>query len=479
MDYKATIGLEIHAELATKTKMFCSSPNNPEERHPNINICPVCVGHPGTLPVINKEAVAKVIQVGLAIGGEIPPYSRFDRKNYFYPDLPKGYQISQYQYPLVKGGSLAFSGGRHIRITRVHLEEDTGSLIHDKSGALVDFNRAGVPLMELVTEPEITSASEAREFAEELQLLLRYIGVSNARMEMREMRVEANISLSKDSKLGTKVEVKNLNSFRSVERAILYEVARQREVLESGKKVVQETRGWDEAKEKTVSQRKKEEAHDYRYFPEPDLPPLDLTKKDFIDIEALRHSLPELPSQKRERLTREYKLDSKAVEVLVRERAIAAFFEEAISELKEWGSEDAVKILRNYLLSDLTGLVKEKFIPWNELLVTPENFAELVKMISKNEISSRAAKDILRMMVESGGDPSEIAREKNLLQTSDKIALEAVARKVIDENPKPVADYKKGKQESLQFLVGRIMRETKGSANPQVIRDVLIDLLRR
>ena len=434
---------------------------------------------------MNKEAIVKVIQVGLALSGEIPAYSQFDRKNYFYPDLPKGYQISQYKYPLVNGGNLVLSGGKQVRITRVHLEEDTGSLIHDKSGTLVDFNRAGAPLMELVTEPDITSASEAREFAEELQLLLRYLAASNARMEMREMRVEVNISLARPpkagppsaEKLGTKVEIKNLNSFRAVSGAILYEIARQRKVLESGRKVVQETRGWDEAKEETVSQRVKEEAHDYRYFPEPDLPPLDLAKKDFIDVEALKNSLPELPSQKRERFTREYKLDSEAVEVLVRDRAMAAFFEEAVSELKEWEGADAVKTLRNYLLSDLSSLVKEKLIPWNELLLTPENFAELIKMIAKNEISSRAAKDILRAMVESGGDPSEIARERNLLQTSDKPALEAIARKVIDANPKPAADYKEGKQEALQFLVGEAMRETKGSANPQVIREVLTNLL--
>src|SRR3989344_2509945 len=330
MEYQVTVGMEIHAELKTKSKMFCASKNDPDEKHPNINICPVCLGHPGTLPVINEEAVKLVQRVGLALGGEIQKFSRFDRKNYFYPDLPKGYQISQYKYPLVLGGNL-----NGVRITRVHLEEDAGKLMHDSGGkfSLVDFNRAGVPLMELVTEPDIKSAKEAKKFAEELQLTLQYLGASEANMEKGEMRCEANISVSKTNDMGIKVEVKNLNSFRAVERAIEYEVKRQIELLENGKKVIQETRGWNENKEETFSQRSKESAHDYRYFPEPDLPPMEFSDEY---IEKLRATIPELPEQKRRRLAEEYKLDALAVEILIKDRALAAFWEKTASELREW-----------------------------------------------------------------------------------------------------------------------------------------------
>ena len=298
MDYKPTIGLEIHAELKTRTKMFCDSLNDPDEKHPNVNVCPVCLGHPGTLPAANKQAIEHVIKVGLALGGKINPVSKFDRKNYFYPDLPKGYQISQYDEPLVLGGDLL-----GVRIRRIHLEEDTGRLLHESSpsagsgrpASLVDFNRAGVPLMELVTEPDIKSANEAINFSKELQLIFRYLGVSEANMEKGELRVEANVSLNK----GTKVELKNINSFAAVRGAIAYELKRQSEVLESGGKVEQETRGWDDGKKKTVSQRTKEEAHDYRYFPEPDLPPFET---NVFGIENLKISIPELPKEKRTRL---------------------------------------------------------------------------------------------------------------------------------------------------------------------------------
>ena len=401
-----TVGMEIHAELLTKTKMFCASKNDSDEKHPNINICPVCMGHPGTLPVINDEAVRLVHRVGLALDGEIQKFSRFDRKNYFYPDLPKGYQISQYKYPLVLGGVL-----NGVRITRVHLEEDARKLMHDSGGkfSLVDFNRAGVPLMELVTEPDIKSAKEAKKFAEELQLTLQYLGASEANMEKGEMRCEANISVSKTNEMGTKVEVKNLNSFRAVERAIEYEVKRQIELLENGKKVVQETRGWDENKEETFSQRSKESAHDYRYFPEPDLPPIEFSDEY---IEILRATIPELPVEKRKRLTDEYKLDAKAVEILIKDRALAAFWEKVASELKEWLSDEidnkkfleATKVAVNYFTSDLLGFIKEKEIPVSELLIDPENFAELIKMLIKKEINSRVAKDVLREMVEKEGE---------------------------------------------------------------------------
>ena len=336
--YIITIGMEVHAELKTNSKMFCNSKNDPDEKHPNVNICPVCVGHPGTLPVINAEAVRLVHRVGVALGGEIQKWSRFDRKNYFYPDLPKGYQISQYQYPLVVNGIL-----NDIHITRVHLEEDTARSIHEQyarnihkgDSTLVDFNRSGVPLMELVTEPDITSAKQAREFCEELQLLLQYIGASDANMEKGQMRCEANISIrpEEQKEYGTKVEVKNINSFKAVEQAIEFELARQEKILEKGEQIKQETRGWDENKGITFSQRSKESAHDYRYFPEPDLPPLTFTDEY---IEELKKTIPELPWQKRKRLQEEYDIAPLLTETLVRERALASFWEKTVSELKEW-----------------------------------------------------------------------------------------------------------------------------------------------
>ena len=486
MKYQSTIGLEIHAELKTQTKMFCDSLNDPDEKHPNVNVCPVCMGHPGALPVINKQAVKEVIRVGLALGGKIAEYSRFERKNYFYPDLPKGYQISQYEHPLVEGGELALPlSGKKIRIRRVHLEEDTGRLIHEEVGSdakserasLVDFNRAGVPLMELVTEPDLNSAGETSEFAEELQLLLRFLGVSDADMEKGQMRLEANVSLN----MGTKVELKNINSFNALRRAIESETLRQEKIIEEGREIKHETRGWDEAKQKTFTQRTKELSHDYRYFPEPDLPPLKVYEDEELNPETLMQSLPELPWQKRKRFEKEYGLEKKEALALVSDKALSDFFENAVSELMEWASSDnksqATKLVFNYLTSDLRGLLKEKELPWGELLATPENFAELVKMIMENTISSRAAKDILKIMVEEGGDPSDIVRDRGLVQISNEGALEEIAKKVIDVNPQAVSDYKAGKANTLQFLVGQVMKETKGSANPEVVRKVLTNLL--
>ncbi len=477
MNYIPKIGLEIHAELKTKTKMFCDSPNDPEEKHPNVNVCPVCMGHPGVLPVINKQAVKSVLRVGLAVGGKMADYSQFDRKNYFYPDLPKGYQISQYAYPLVEGGKL-----NGVRIRRVHLEEDAGKLIHEKNATFVDFNRAGVPLMELVTEPDISSARQARAFAEELRLLLRYLGVSDADMEKGQMRIEANISVGPEGsdKLGTKAEVKNLNSFKSVEAVIKYEIERQTEVLEDGKKVIQETRGWNDAKQKTFSQRIKEEAHDYRYFPEPDLPPLRISEiEEFGNLQA---TIPELPWQTRARLKEEYGLKDAVTDILVNEQKIAGFFEAAISEIEaDLGKEaakNAIEITVNYLTSDLAGLMNEKFLTFEDLRVTPENFADLMVMIMGQAISSRAAKDVLRIMVETGAEPHAVVKEKGLEQVSDGDFIEVAAKKAIEANPKAVEDYKKGKAASLQFLVGMVMEETKGKSNPQKAKEILERLLK-
>ena len=483
--YIPTIGLEIHAELKTQTKMFCNSKNDPDEERPNVNICPVCMGHPGTLPVINKEAVKHVLKVGVAVQGKLADFTEFDRKNYFYPDIPKGYQISQYKYPLVSGGSL-----NGVAITRVHLEEDTATSLHEEGDySLIDFNRAGLPLMELVTEPVIRSASEAVKFARELQLLLRYLGASDANMEKGEMRVEANISISQQSKiknqnLGTKVEVKNLNSFRSVERAVAYELERQTELLEAGEKVIQETRGWDEAKQNTYSQRMKEESHDYRYFPDPDLPKLVISEIPEFSTEVLKRSLPELPWDARTRLINKYgnKSTEENLEILVRNVKLGNYLSEVNANLKN--DETFSKIALNYATSDLIGLMKKQFgDSWESqfssiaFTITPENFAGLARLVGENKISSRGAKDILAVMYANGGNPEKIAETRGLLQKSDEEELMAVVKKVMDANPKVVADYKSGKEAALQFLVGQGMKVTKGSANPTVLGRIIKSLL--
>ena len=459
MEYKTTIGLEIHAELRTNTKMFCNTKNDPEEKRPNVNICPVCMGYPGTLPVINKEAVKHVLKVGKALGSRLADFTEFDRKNYFYPDIPKGYQITQYKYPLVSGGELA-----GVKITRVHLEEDTARSSHENANySLVDFNRAGVPLMELVTEPVIHSAEEAVNFARELQLLLRYLGVSFANMEKGEMRVEANISVSKTDTFGTKCEVKNLNSFKTVEKAIAYEVARHIELLENGEKVIQETRGWNEQKQEIFSQRSKENAHDYRYFPDPDLPKLQLSEMP----EFLNQDLPELPSEKRARFDKDYGVKEEDREMYIVDTKLGDFFEEV---LKIAGDNKLSILTSNYITSDLAGLQKGNpdIDPFKN--ISAENFAELIKMASGSELSSRGAKDTLAIMFKEGGEPRKIAEEKGLIQKNDEGELIAMVQKIISENEKPVAEYRAGKEASIMFLVGQGMKVSKGSANPQVLK---------
>jgi aspartyl-tRNA(Asn)/glutamyl-tRNA(Gln) amidotransferase subunit B len=474
--YTPTIGLEIHAELKTATKMFCSCKNDPEEAHPNVNVCPICLAHPGALPVPNRTAIDAVLKVGMALHGDIPMASKFDRKNYFYPDLPKGYQISQYDVPLVFGGVL-----KAIRLERVHLEEDTGRLLHAPDGkhTLVDFNRAGVPLMELVTKPDIKTSEQAVEFARELQLILRYLGVSDADMEKGQMRVEANVSIAPGSKgpLGTKVEVKNINSFKAVHDAIEYEIARQTEVLDRGEKVKQETRGWDDVKRITVSQRTKEDAHDYRYFPEPDIPPLDLSK---FDLGALKKEVPELPEAKRVRFAKEYNLKPDVVELLVGDRGAAAFFEGAVSELETEDNQNLEKekqLIANYLTSDLRGLMAERGVGFRELKISPEDFIDLIELISHDRVSSRTAKDILARMFETGADPNEILKDQNLEQVSDEGELTLLAQKIVEAHPAPVLDYKKGKIAALQFLVGKAMAELKGKGNPQVLQKIFREVL--
>ena len=466
--YYTTIGLEIHAELKTKSKMFCGCPNNPDEKIPNVNICEVCTAQPGTLPVINKQAVLSVIRVGLALGSKIADFTEFDRKNYFYPDIPKAYQISQYKNPIVLGGEL-----NGVKITRVHLEEDTATSKHDRGNySLVDFNRAGVPLMELVTEPVIHSAKEAGDFGKELQLLLRYLDVSEANMEKGQMRVELNISVSDNpEKLGTKVEVKNINSFRAVERAALYEIERMTSLLEAGKgdEIVQETRGWDENKQQTFSQRKKENANDYRYFPDPDLPKLFLSQ--IFDIDDIKKNLPELPEEKRARYKNDYELKDEDIESYVTDRELGDWFEEVASKLID---KEKVRIASNYITSDFLGLKKTNL---DIKLPKTSNFVELIEMISQNQISSRSAKDILAMIVVEDNSPMEIAKAKDLLQKNDEGQLKEVILKIIKDNPKVVETYKSGKENAIMSLVGQVMKETKGSANPQLALKLLKELI--
>lgn len=460
---KITIGLEIHIEAETETKMFCDCLNDPNEKHPNVNVCPICLGHPGTLPVPNKRAVELVVMLGIALGGRIADRSHFDRKSYFYPDLPKGYQISQYEAPLVVGGEL-----NGIRIRRIHLEEDTGRLLHseDKTSSLVDFNRAGVPLIELVTEPDLKSAKETVEFARELQLILRYLGVSQADMEKGQMRIEANISVEG----GAKVELKNINSFKAVHDALEYEIGRQLRAVKEKKGVTQETRGWDEAKKKTVLQRTKESAHDYRYFPEPDIPPLNLGE---WDLEKIKSELPELPSQKRKRFKEEYNFPDDSINLLVQNKKGADYFEQAASEFRLLTSVSDYSLLFNYFIGDLRGLMNERSGVFEDLKITPENFAHLVALVHKGELSSRLAKDLLVKMFESGKDPEVLVKEGGLKVIGDEEELEKIAKEVIKENKKAVEDYRSGKKNALQFLVGKLMARTRGQADPETALSIL------
>ncbi len=466
-DYTPTIGLEIHAELKTRTKMFCNSKNDPDEKRPNVNICPICMAHPGTLPVINKEAVRQVLRIGVAVNGELADYTEFDRKNYFYPDIPKGYQISQYKYPLVLGGSI-----NGVQITRVHLEEDTARSTHMSDRSLIDFNRAGVPLMELVTEPVIHSAEEAVAFAKELQLLLRALRAGEANMEKGEMRVEANISVGKGSVRGTKVEVKNLNSFRAVEKAILYEINRQIETIEKGEKVIQETRGWNESKETTFSQRLKEDSHDYRYFPDPDLPKLVLSEIAEFQKDELLKTLPELPSDKRARyLTLGLKKED--AETLAQDAVLADFFDAVIRDRKK----EFILRSANYITSDIIGLRIVKKISGVGNL-TPDSFQNLIEMSFEGSLSSRGVKDTLAYLFEKGGDATQVAQAKGLIQKSDKGTLEKIVTEVIEKNPKVSLDYRAGKISSIQYLVGEAMKATKGAGNPEVIKSLLEEKLK-
>lgn len=471
-----SIGLEIHVELDTESKMFCSCKNDSDEQSPNKNICPICLGHPGTLPVANEKAIRYVLKLGIALGCEILQETYFDRKSYFYPDLPKGYQISQHFAPFCKNGFLKI-GEIKIKIREVHLEEDTCKLIHPGGSdySLVDCNRAGVPLMELVTAPDIRSAREAKDFAYELYLILHYLGISNADMEKGQMRIEANISLSeKEGELGEKVELKNINSFRSVERAIEYEIERQKAKLEKGEKIVQQTRGWDDNKGKTLAQRTKETSKDYRYFPEPDLPLLEITTSYLREIKS---EIPELPFEKRERMEKEYYLSKERADFLVVQKSLGEFFEKVVSEfpsrLEHNKLKEFIMLAFNYLTTDLQALLKEGGIGVKDAKITAENFADLIELVYQKKISSKIAKKVLGIMFETGADPDHIIKDKGLGKMEDRGGLEAAVEEILKKNKKAVSDYRLGKEEALKFLVGQVMARTRGRADPQKAEEVL------
>jgi aspartyl-tRNA(Asn)/glutamyl-tRNA(Gln) amidotransferase subunit B len=462
--YTPTIGLEIHAELNTNAKMFCGCANDPHHEEPNIHVCPVCMAHPGTLPTVNEAAVQKLLTFGHAIGASLADYTEFDRKNYFYPDIPKAYQISQYEFPFVYGGMI-----NEVTLTRVHLEEDTARSQHDTGhGSLVNFNRAGVPLLELVTEPVIKDAATAGACARELQLILRTLGISHAHMERGEMRVEANVSVSENETFGTKVEVKNLNSFRSVESAIAYEIERQINLREAGEEVTAETRGWDENRQRTFGQRSKETAKDYRYFPDPDIPKIKVGSYEPFSSSRINEKLPALPQEKREKY--EYLgLTSTQVETLLHDTYLDAMFAKLLQS-----SPDDLALLRlavNYLTSDTVAICNERGAYPAEY--HSHAFHTLLTMFQNEALNSRATKDLLPEVLFDGIDPETVADERGLVQSNSAESLQPIVDEVIRENPAVVEEFKGGKDASIQFLVGQGMKKTRGAANPKVLRELL------
>ncbi len=462
--YTTTIGLEVHAELSTNSKMFCGCKNQPHESEPNAHTCPVCMAHPGTLPVPNKEAIAMVMTFGQAVGATRADYSEFDRKNYFYPDIPKAYQVSQYQFPFLTGGEI-----NGVELTRVHLEEDTARSSHELTdSSLVDFNRAGVPLMELVTEPVIHDAATAGNFGRELQLLLQTLDISGANMERGEMRIEANISISDTDKLGTKVEVKNINSFKAVEAAIEYEVARQRKVLEAGDTLVQETRGWDENKNCTFSQRKKESAMEYRYFPDPDIPKIKTTEVADFSPESLTNRIPVLPAEKRLKY-KKYRISDDIADIIISDRELDTLFAK-VADLSE--DSDLLSLTSNYLSVDMVRLRAEGVV--DVASVPAELLLELMQITLKGDIGSRTTKDVLPKLPTLTGSVAEYVKEAGLVQLSDDSALLPVVADIISQNPTQVEELRSGKESVLKYLVGQGMKLTKGTANPQALEKLFL-----
>src|SRR5579872_1812422 len=479
-DFEVVIGLEVHSQLLTKSKMFCSCSTDYANDAPNTHVCPVCMGMPGVLPVINKQAVAYTIMTALALNCTIPAYSKFDRKNYPYPDLMKGYQISQYDIPLSNNGYLTIEQDgeqKPIGITRVHLEEDTARLLHHEGYSLIDINRAGTPLMEIVSEPDMRSPLEARLYMQKLREILVYLGVSSGRMEEGSLRCDANISVRPrgQEKLGVKTEIKNMNSFRSVERALVYEAQRQIALLRSGQRISQETRGWVEAKGITVPQRSKEQAHYYRYFPEPDLPPLVISP---AWVEELRASLPELPDARRARYMREYGLSAQDANTLTEDKALGDYFEQVVAASAVQNRLARAKAAANLTLNDVARLLKAHSTDISRILLTPAASANLLDLLDANRITGKQAKDIVEEAFVSGKMPSTIVEEQGIQPPiSDEGALLRIIEEVIAGNPKAASDYRAGKVNALQALIGQVMKQTRGQAKADSVRTLLIKQL--
>jgi len=479
MTYETVIGLEVHVQLNTNSKIFCSCPTSFGE-DPNTKTCPICQGHPGVLPVLNKEVLNKAIMAGLALNCEISYFSKFDRKNYFYPDLPKAYQISQYTHPLCKKGFIQIkkSNGKikKIGITRIHIEEDAGKLIHsqikDVRESYVDLNRAGTPLLEIVSEPDIRDAEEAYLYLTNLRQRLKFIGVSDVNMEEGSLRCDVNISIRPkgETKFGTKVEIKNLNSFSNVQKAIEYEIERQIQEIESGKEIEQETRLFDPDKNITKTMRKKEEAHDYRYFPDPDLVPV-IVKKEMI--EEIKKKMPELPEKIYERLVQEYKIKEQDALLLISEKEYVDYFEKACQNNKN----NAQKIA-NFILSELLGVIKEKNIEFKDIKLKPEEIGKIFELITQGTISIKIAKEILPDIIDKDINVKKYVEEKGLIQVSDTKELEEIVDRILAANSKNVEEYKAGKTKLLGFFVGQVMKETKGKANPELVNKIIIEKLK-
>ncbi len=476
--YITVIGLEVHAELKTKTKIFCSC-STEFGGLPNTHVCPVCLGMPGALPVLNKQVVDFAIKTGLSLNCAIQKTNKFDRKNYFYPDLAKNYQISQLYQPICLGGHIDIVvDGEHksIGVTRIHMEEDAGKLVHSgatistSDSSAVDYNRAGVPLLEIVSEPDMRSAEEARAYMENLKAILEYIDVCDCKMQEGSLRCDANVSIMPEGakEFGTRAEIKNLNSFRSLVRAIEYEVERQKEILEDGGHVVQETRTWDEANGITLSMRSKEEAHDYRYFPEPDLVPVELTD-EWID--GIRASLPELPAQRQVRLMEQFGLSEYDASLIVSTKAMAEYFDEAVKTAKD------AKGVANWLLGDVSAYLNNEGITIGEFKISPANLAELVNLTKEGVLSSKLAKKVFAEMLKDNEAPKALVKKLGLEQVSDEGAIMKLVEETIAENPQAVADFKAGKQKAIGSLVGQIMKKSKGKANPGMVQSMLKEKL--
>lgn len=477
MKYEIVIGLEVHVELKTESKIFCGCSAHFGAAQ-NTNVCEVCLGMPGTLPVINQRVVEFAIRAGLALNCEIAEFSKFDRKNYYYPDLPKNYQISQYDLPICKNGYLDIEVNgqtKRIGITRIHLEEDAGKLVHPNtvttsSHALVDYNRTGVPLIEIVSEPDLRTPEEARAYLMKMRSILEYCDISDCKMEEGSLRCDANISLRPvgATVLGTKTELKNMNSFKAVQKGLEYEAMRQEQLLDDGGRVRQETRTWDEAKGVTLSMRSKEEAHDYRYLPEPDLVPLEISR---AQVEEVRQQLPELPDARKIRITEEDGLSAYDAEVITASRAVAEYYDETKKLLND------PKAIANWIMGDMMKELNTRNISIGESPVTPAHLAEMLQLLNKGTISGKIAKTVFEDMFATGKKPEDIVKEKGLVQISDESAIIAIVEAVIAANPQSVADFKAGKEKAIGFLVGQVMKQSKGRANPELVNKLLKERL--